>query len=142
MDTQMPTTGTQKQTEIPAEIRAFLESLLQDAQITTLDGQMHEDMIRELFIRLDNFMMTTIVESLAPEKMVEFTRMSEEGKTRDELEAYLRANIPNATEVFARAMLEFRDLYLGNINTAKSGGNPTEAVVNTQGQSTSNSLAN
>ena len=107
------------QAQIPQDIRAFLESLLQDANMTTLDDQAREEMIKQLFVRLDNFMLTTIMEALPGEKLEEFTKMSEEGKDRTELEAYLKANIPNAEEVFARAMLTFRDMYLGNVAVGK-----------------------
>lgn len=106
---------------IPKEIREFIESILQDAQMSNLDKQMYKEMVKELYIRLDNFMLTTIVEALPPEKLEEFAKMAEAGKERDELEDYLKANIENADEVFAKAMLEFRDLYLGNVNAERSG---------------------
>lgn len=105
---------------IPQEIRVFLESLLNDAGMTNLDKDMHEDMLKELFVRLDSFMLTTIVEGLPAEKLEEFTKMAESGKDRAMLEQYLKANIPNATEVFGRAMLEFRDIYLGNVESARN----------------------
>lgn len=106
--------------QIPSEIKTFLESILQDANMTSLDEQTHEEMIKQLFIRLDNFMLTTIVEALPAEKISEFTKLSEEGKTREELENYLRKNIPNHSDVFAKAMLQFRDLYLGNVAVARN----------------------
>lgn len=114
------------QTQIPQDIRAFLESLLQDANILNLDDAAKEEMIKQLFVRLDNFMLTTIVESLPSDKLDEFTKMSESGKSKEELEAYLKANIPNAEEVFSRAMLSFRDLYLGNVALGK--GAPTDTT--------------
>lgn len=110
----------QQPVQIPQEVRAFLESLLQDAGMTTLDKDMREDMIKNLFIRLDNFMLTTIVEGLPAEKLEEFTKMSEGKADRTELEKYLKEHIPNATEVFARAMLEFRDIYLGSVEGARN----------------------
>jgi Protein of unknown function (DUF5663) len=109
-----------KPVEIPQEIRTFLESLLKDAGMTSLDKEMHESMLKELFLRLDNFMLTTIVEGLPAEKLEEFTKMSEGNTDRVALEAYLKEHIPNATEVFARAMLEFRDLYLGGVETSRN----------------------
>lgn len=112
--------------QIPTEIRTFLEGLLQDAGMTTLDSQMREEMIKELFARLDNFMLTTIVEGLPADKLEEFTKMSEQGKSREELESYLKTHIPDAQEVFARAMLEFRDLYLGNVTAARNAPPPTD----------------
>lgn len=110
----------QKPLEIPAEVRTFLESILEDAGMTNLNDQTHEDMVKELFVRLDNFMLTTIVEALPTNKIAEFTKMSETGKSKEELENYLKNNIPNSDEVFSRAMLQFRDLYLGNAAIARN----------------------
>lgn len=98
---------------IPPEIRAFLESILEDAAMTDLSADQHEWMIGELFERLDNFMLTTIVEGLPPRNLREFTRIAEQKRSREELENYIRLHIPNASEVMTRAMLEFRDMYLG-----------------------------
>lgn len=109
-----------KNLEIPAEIRNFLDGLLTDAGMMDLDEAMHEEMIKELYERLDKFMLTTIVESLPGEKLTEFTKMAEGGKGREELEIYLKANIPEADKVFARAMLAFRDLYLGNVAVSRN----------------------
>lgn len=109
-----------QQNQIPAEVKTFLESILQDAGMTNIDPKMHEEMIKELFTRLDSFMLTTIIEALPADKIGEFTRMSESGKSKEELESYLRETVPNSQEVFARAMLQFRDLYLGNVAVARN----------------------
>lgn len=109
-----------QQTQIPQNIRNFLESMLEDAKMTTINPEAKEEMIKELFARLDNFMLTTIIEALPSDKLEEFTKMSDEGKNREELENYLKANIPNAEEAFARAMLEFRDIYLGTVEAGRN----------------------
>ncbi len=114
-------TTTNQDTDIPADVRAFLESILQDANIATVDDSMRESIIQELFQRLDKFMLTTVVEALPPEKMEDFTKLVQAGKDRSELEGYLKAHIANAQEVFVRAMLAFRDLYLGGIDKAEVG---------------------
>lgn len=113
MDSQNPQQSNET-LQIPDEIRNFLEGILQDAGMTAIDERMRQDMLKELYNRLDDYMLSTIVEKLSPEKTEEFTKMAESGKTREELEAYLKANIANAVEVFAQSMLEFRNLYLSN----------------------------
>jgi hypothetical protein len=74
-------------------------------------------------------MLTTIVDNLPSDKLEAFTKMSEEGKTREELEKYLQDNIPDIQTKFGDAMLEFRNLYLGNVAVARSAPpqNPTPA---------------
>lgn len=109
-----------KTAHIPADTKAFLESILQDAGMTSLDEQTHEQMVLDLFKRLDAYMLTTIVESLPDDKLEEFTKMAESGKSKADLETYIKTHVPDAVEVFARAMLEFRNFYLGNVGVSKN----------------------
>lgn len=110
-----------KQTlQIPEEIQTFLEGLLKDAGMTTLDSEMREEMVKELFARLDNYMTSVIIDNLPSEHLEAFIKMNEEKKSREEIEKFLKDNMPNATEVFAKALVDFRELYLGNITTARN----------------------
>lgn len=116
--------------EIPQEIRGFLDELLRDANMTSLDQKTHDDMLIELYTRLDDYMIGTIMEKLPQDKMEEFTKMAEGGKTRDELQKYLQDNIPNATEIFANAMVDFRNLYLGNVADARNKAQKNTGAAN------------
>ena len=100
---------------IPDEVRGFLEGILNDANITALDDEAREDMIRELFVRLDMFMATRIMDKLSKEKEEEFISMNEDKKSREELEAFIQANIPNASQFFGDVFAEFRESYLGKV---------------------------
>lgn len=104
---------------IPQEIRSFLEGLLNDAGMTTLDDAMREEMIKELFARLDSFITSTIIDSLPQDRLEEFMTMTEDGKGQEELQEYLTSHIPNSGEVFQNAFTQFRTMYLGNVNTAR-----------------------
>ncbi len=105
---------------IPNDIRAFLEGLLDDTNMSTLDSQVREEMIKELFARLDNYMTSSIVENLKEEDMEEFIKMGSEGKGKEEIEKFITDKIPNAQEVFSQAMIDFRDMYLGNVAVARN----------------------
>lgn len=105
--------------QIPQELRDFLSSIITDAGIT-VDETTHNQVIKELFVQLDNYMLSTIVEELPADKLEEFTKMAEENKPREELQKYIAENIPNSQEVFARTLIDFKDLYLGNVAAARS----------------------
>lgn len=109
-----------QQLTIPAEVKNYLESLLQDAGMTTLDADMKEEMVKELYVRLDNYLTSTIINNLPPENMEEFIKMNEEKKSQAEIELYLKDKVPNAQDIFAQAFMEFRDLYLGNVTVARN----------------------
>lgn len=113
MDNQQP--HVQKSAHITPEIRTFLESLLQDAGMTSLNEAMHEQMISELFVRLDNFIAASIVDHMPSENLEAFIKLNESGASKDEIEKFVQEKIPNAEEFFANTFLEFRELYLGNV---------------------------
>src|ERR1035437_10931160 len=71
---------------IPPEVRSFLEGILKDANMTTLDESMREEMINELFARLDAYMASVIVDNLPAENLEEFTKMNEDKKSQTEIE--------------------------------------------------------
>jgi len=127
--------GEVKALDIPPEARTFLEGLLQDSGILNLGEEEKEEMIKELYARLDNFITSTIIDNLPPENMEEFIKMTEQNKSKSEIEAYLNSKMPNAKEVFANAFIEFRNLYLGNVTVARNapsaGGTAENSPVNT-----------
>lgn len=124
MDSQTATQQTNDQLTIPAEIRNFLDGLLQDAGMTTLDAEMREEMIKELYARLDNYITSTIVKSLPEENTEEFIRLNEEKRSQDKIQQFLQDKLPDAQQVFAQAFSEFRDLYLGNVTIARNAPEP------------------
>lgn len=116
----MDTQNQAQKLEIPQEIRNYLDGLLKDGGMTTLDDQMREEMIKELFARLDNFIASAIIEKLPPENLDEFIKLNEEKKPQEEIEQFLKDKMPNSQEVFANAFSDFRSLYLSNVSVAGS----------------------
>ncbi len=107
-------------TEIPADIKGFLQSLIDDAGMTFVDQSMHDEMLKELFVRLDHFITLKILDNLEPEQTETFIRMNEEKKSKEAIEQFLRDKIPNAQGVMTEALIEFRDKYLGNVAIARN----------------------
>lgn len=106
-------------TQIPEDIRGFLESILQDAGMLTLDDDVREGMIQELFFQLDNYLASVIVKNLEPADLEAFIKMNEEQKSKEEIEAFVNEKIPNAQEVFSTALLDFKQMYLENVESAR-----------------------
>ena len=111
------------QVQITPEVRSFLDGLLEDAGMN-FEPEMKEQMIKELFARLDNHIISVIVENMPPENLDEFIKLNEEKKPKEEIEKFLVDKMPNAKEVMAQAFVQFRDLYLGNVADARSA--PTQ----------------
>lgn len=118
-----------QQLTIPPEVKTFLEGILQDANMTSSDEQMHEEMLKELFARFDNYMTSSIVENLKEEDMEEFIKMGNDKRPKEEIEKFITEKIPNAQDVFSQAMMDFREMYLGGVVEAR---NATEQTTSSQ----------
>ncbi|MDD2823283.1 MAG: hypothetical protein PHQ59_04375 [Candidatus Daviesbacteria bacterium] len=99
---------------IPPEVISYLDNLLREANITPVDETMREQLLLELYARLDSFITTTIVENMDPQNLDAFIKLNEENHPREEIEAFIKEKMPDADQVFAKAFIDFRDLYLGN----------------------------
>lgn len=117
-------------TQIDPQVRTFIDGLLQDAGMTAVDETMREEMVKELYVRLDNYLATVIAESLPSEHFDEFIKMNEEKKSREEVEKFLQDKVPNVSEVFAKAFADFRAMYLGNVAVARNAPQQEEAKQN------------
>ena len=86
-------------TQIPADVRTFLEGLLEDAGLTLTD-ELRENMILDLFSRLEKKMIADAIERMQPNDVDEFTKLLEANTPREQLEKYLVEHLPNAQQVF------------------------------------------
>lgn len=98
--------------EIPQEIRAYLEGLMEDAHVIVTDDKEKEQVVQYLFDKLDKYMAAKIVENMSAEDTETYIQMNEQKKPREEVDAFLKEHIKNPEEVFARAFVDFRDFYL------------------------------
>lgn len=122
----MDNAQAQPKLEIPPEIRNLLEGMLKDANMVSLDDSMREEMIKELYARLDNYITTAIIDNLPPEHLEAFIKMNDEKKSKEEIEAFLKDKMPNTEEIFAKAFADFRQLYLGNVSLSRNA--PSESI--------------
>src|SRR5579859_2691894 len=97
---------------IPQEIRAYLENILQDAGMVTLNEHTKEGMMQELFFQLDNYLASIVVDNLQPADLEIFIKMNEEKKSKEEIEQFVKEKLPNAHSVFSDAFLTFKKRYL------------------------------
>jgi hypothetical protein len=104
---------------IEPDVRTYLTDLLWDSGIRNLDPELREEFIQQLFVRLDNYLTTVIINNLPFSKLEEFVTMNEQGQPKWEIEQYLKKNIPNVEEVFKNAFIDFRSLYLSKMAEAR-----------------------
>lgn len=94
------------------EIRKYLKQLLADAGQKNLDAALEEQMINDLNVRLEDRLILAAIDNLTQEQQNEFGRMAEDKVEPAKMQAYLQKNIPNYDNVFAQALIDFRETYL------------------------------
>lgn len=107
------------QITISPEIQGFLEALIDQAKMVSIDENMRQQLVAELYKRLDNFLTAKLVDHIPPENFNQFIKLNQEGKSQEEVNQFLKNTVPNAELVFANAFNEFRDLYLGSIEVER-----------------------
>ena len=94
-------------------VEDFLQQLLTEAGMDTVSPEVKAQMLTDLRARLQDRLFGTIVMNLTDGKLTEFREMIENSGAQEDLEKFVDANVPNAAEVFAQAMVTFRKDYLG-----------------------------
>jgi len=95
------------------KIHEFLKQLVLDSGEKDIPENVLETMINDLNTRLEDRLILVALNNMPADKQDELEQMAENKASAGEIEAYVKANIPNWEEVFAKALMEFREIYLG-----------------------------
>jgi hypothetical protein len=117
---QQAVNQTTNGSQIPQEVMSFLEGILEDSGIQSVDEESRNRMLAEIYARLDNFMAGVIIDNMPDEHVEEFIKMNEEKKSKDEINKFLQDKIPDANKIFTDAFAKFREMYLGSITASHS----------------------
>lgn len=105
--------------QIPEEAKKFLGAILDETGLSLTD-EVREEMILQLFVKLDALMLGRIIDSLPDDKVDAFMDLQEKNATPQEIQGFIDENLPNAKDVFATTFAEFRDTYLANVDIAQA----------------------
>lgn len=98
---------------IDPSIREFLEKLMQEKGIAVSDPDVREEMLNDLNQRLQAKLFAVILTKLQGPALKEFEKLLAETPPDPlKVQGFLQDKVPDAGNVFAQAMLEFRDAYL------------------------------
>lgn len=102
-------------TELSSEqvVKDFINKMLTDAGMDNISADVREQMSNDLRNRLEDRFFATILASLDNEEKITAFREITEGGNQEKMNQFISENVPNADEVFAQAMLTFRNVYLG-----------------------------
>ncbi len=97
-------------------VNDFLNKMLIDAGMDNVSPEVHDQMFNDLRNRLEDRFLATILSNLDEDKITEFREIAEAGGDSEKMGQFLATNLPNSSELFAGAMMSFRDVYLGISN--------------------------
>lgn len=99
-----------------SSVNTFLFDLIQEKHGTSLAEDTKEEMFNDLKPRLDEWItlksMTEIAQS-SPADLETLQTMTEENKSTEEIQAFIKAKIPDITTFLTKTLLSFRQSYLG-----------------------------
>ncbi len=104
--------------QIPSEVRRYLEDLLATAGVTSVP-RTHEQILHALFERLNSVTVTAATNSLSSNDREIFYRMIATLHPQDELEHFLHDHVPDLQAVHTKALGEFRTIYLREVAAAR-----------------------
>jgi len=114
-DIKVLPTQSDTPSQVPAEMKAFLQGILDEADILILDDVEKEAVIQNMYFQLDAFLLEQVIAALPDEKIEEFSTLSEEEGSVEKVQAFIESALPNAKEIFEKAYEEFRQWYLDTI---------------------------
>lgn len=101
---------------MPAEIKTFLEKIIEEKKFDNLSPQLQEAMAASLYPRLEAYVFTAIAKNLDEAAAAQLDQLTESGKnfSRPDIQNFLKQHVADAEEIIAQAMLEFRAVYLNS----------------------------
>jgi|SRR3989344_4979771 len=91
----------------------FLNKVLTDAGMDNVSPEVRSQMFNDLKNRLEDRFLATILANLNEDQITSFREITESGGNQEKMNDFISANLTNAPELFAQAMMSFRDTYLG-----------------------------
>ncbi len=102
-------------------INLFLDDLLKDMHGVTTPPEELEEMKKDLVPKLNEYISLRVMTELAKtsqDTLKEFqTWVKEKSPSQEEVQVYLTGKIPDSPSFLTQVLLDFRNTYLGPVNT-------------------------
>ncbi len=102
---------------IPRIYELFLEKVIEDAHGPHVPEKLREQMIQDLYGRLQNHLMVSFMQELPDEHADAFAELSASNPGEEAIQDFFQQHIPRFDEVVGESLTEFRDVYAGSIKT-------------------------
>jgi hypothetical protein len=93
-------------------IEEFVEKLIKDKGFNEQDPEIIAQMKQDLLDRVENRINAMILSKINPKKLSEFKDMLE-NSSEEEIQGFVKNEIPDIDEKIATELLDFKNIYLG-----------------------------
>jgi len=97
---------------ISPSLDEFIDKLIAEKSFENIDGETMAQMKEDLMSRIEDRINAAILEAMPEDKLEDFNKILDSG-TPENIQKFTQENIPNAEEVIAKALVSFRERYLG-----------------------------
>ncbi len=92
---------------------AFLDSCLFDKGIKDVPENLKEQMIQDLSVRLEQWLMQSVFMHLPENAAPELEKLMEEESSKQQVMEFLQTRVPNVNQIFEQEMVKFKQAYIG-----------------------------
>jgi len=114
MSTPNPNQPQPPAATIDPDIRLFLDDLLDEKGIFFSSPETREQMIQDLYVRLEKFILLTLAKELSPADGNQLAQMIENQAPESTIQAFLQLKIPDLNNKMANVLLQFKSIYLAS----------------------------
>jgi hypothetical protein len=94
------------------DVKNFLLSLLEEGGMGEVPEEVKDQMVQDLYVRLDDRLKVSILEAMTDEQRVELQKLIDEDKSDEDVQQYIIDNVKNLNDIYTKVFEEFKDLYL------------------------------
>ncbi len=94
------------------KLREFATNLVKQKNFQGLDGETFNNLVDDVYDRLEERVNAVIMANLPPEKLEDLDKLMESG-SKEELSDFCEKNVPNLQNVITEALVEFQKTYMG-----------------------------
>lgn len=111
----------------------FIEKLIDEKGFENLLPEVRAEIKSDMITRLDDFISARMISGLSDEDVLTFEKMLNDQKTEAEIQEFLVTHIPDFENFLTNTLMEFRGVYLGQINVPVVEAGQTTASNDTPG---------
>lgn len=93
-------------------LEEFIDKLVEEKGFDTTDPEVITQIKADLLNRFEDLVNVMIINNVPEEMLADFEKVSDSGSD-EEVEAFIKKNVPDFEEKLATEMISFKSMYLG-----------------------------